>query len=120
VYAYQDDDTDSPSEGGKQPLGAYHSAINRLVHDPPSTLDPNQLVLQDQVLAEWSGFARTGDPTVAGTPLWPRYTAAGHPVMALIPGGDSMATPTATIAAEHHCSFWDAIDRGAPWAVHAG
>jgi para-nitrobenzyl esterase len=69
VYAYQDDDTDSPSEGGNQPLGAYHSAINRLVHDPPSSLDPDQLALQDQVLAEWGGFSRSGDPTVAGTPL---------------------------------------------------
>jgi para-nitrobenzyl esterase len=120
VYAYQDDDTDSPSEGGTQPLGAYHSAINRLVHDPPSKLDPDQLALQDQVLSEWSGFARTGNPTAPATPMWARYTSPGHPVMALMPAGDSMATPTATIAAEHHCSFWDAIDRGAPWAVHAG
>jgi para-nitrobenzyl esterase len=120
VYAYQDDDSDSPSEGGTQPLGANHSAINRLAHDPPASLDPNQLALQNQVLAEWSGFARNGDPTVPGTPLWPRYTAPGHPVLALIPAGDSTLTPTRTIVAEHHCGFWDALNRSAPWAVHAG
>jgi para-nitrobenzyl esterase len=120
VYAYQDDDTDSPSEGGNQPLGAYHSAINRLVHDPPKSLDPNQLMLQTQVLDEWSAFARTGNPTGPGTPLWSRYTAPGHPVMALIPAGDSMLTPTSAIAAEHHCGFWDALDRNAQWSVHAG
>jgi para-nitrobenzyl esterase len=120
VYAYQDDDTDSPSEGGTQPLGAYHSAINRLVHDPPASLDPNQLALQNQVLAEWSGFARNSNPSVPGSPLWSRYTASGRPVMALIPGGNSMIEPTSMIGAEHHCGFWDAIDRSAPWAVHAG
>jgi para-nitrobenzyl esterase len=120
VYAYQDDDTDSPSEGGTEPLGANHSAINRLVHDPPSSLDSNQLVLQNQVLAEWAGFSRHGDPNVAGTPRWSPYTAAGHPVLALIPSGDSMMQPTAVIRAEHHCGFWDAVDRDAPWAVHAG
>jgi para-nitrobenzyl esterase len=120
VYAYQDDDTDSPSEGGTQPLGAYHSAINRLVHDPPASLDPNQLALQSQVLDEWAGFAHNGNPTVPGSPLWSHYTASSHPVMALIPGGDSMMEPTSTIRAEHHCGFWDTIDRSAPWAVHSG
>ncbi len=119
VYAYQDDDTDSPSEGGTQPLGANHSAINRLVHDPPSSLDPNQLALQTQVLDEWADFARTGDPNGPGTPLWKPYAAAGHPVMTLVPAGDSALSSTNAIEAEHHCGFWDALDRSAPWATTA-
>jgi hypothetical protein len=40
--------------------------------------------------------------------------------MALIPSGNSTLTPTTTIMAEHHCGFWDALNRSAPWAVHAG
>lgn len=115
VYAYQDDDADSPGE--TQPLGANHSAINRLAHDPPASLDANQAALQNQVLAEWTGFARTGQPTVPGTPLWTRYTGRGGPVMGLMPAGDSMLLPTRAIMMQHNCRFWDAVNRTAPWAV---
>jgi para-nitrobenzyl esterase len=114
VYAYEDDDADSPGE--TQPLGANHSAINRLVHDPPASLDANQAALQDQVLAEWTGFARTGEPTVPNTPLWTRYTTPGRPVMSLMPAGDSTLTPSSTIMMQHNCGFWDAVNRTAPWA----
>ncbi len=65
VYAYEDDDSDSPGSGTPQPLGAYHSAINRLVHDPPSSLDPNQAALQSPVLAEWTGFVGSARRTCA-------------------------------------------------------
>jgi para-nitrobenzyl esterase len=114
VYAYQDDDSDSPGE--TQPLGANHSAINRLAHDPPAALDANQAALQSQVLAEWTGFASTGNPTVPYTPLWTRYTTPGQPVMSLVPAGDSTLTPTSAIMMQHNCGFWDAVNRTAPWA----
>ena len=119
TYAYQDDDGDSPAEvtGTTQPLGANHSAINRLVHDVPSTLDANQLVLQTQVLAEWTGFASDGNPSPIATPLWPRYSSPGRPVMTLLPAGEGGLTSTATITSEHHCGYWDAVNRSAPWAV---
>jgi para-nitrobenzyl esterase len=81
VYAYEDDDADSPAAGSTQPLGAYHSAINRLVHDDPASLDPNQATLLTQVLAEWTGYARDGQPAVAGTPQWTTYTARSPQVM---------------------------------------
>lgn len=113
VYAYEDDDADSPGE--TQPLGANHSAVNRLAHSVPSSLDANQLALQNQVLAEWAGFARTGSPTAAGTPQWSLYTAPGSPVMSLQAAGDSTLVPTAEIMAQHNCGFWDAVNRTAPW-----
>ncbi len=116
VYAYQDDDSDSPGSGTPQPLGAYHSAINHLVHDDPGTLDPDQAALQNQVLSEWTGFARTGSPSVPGTPPWTTYAAPGHPVMSLVPAGDSALTPSSAIMAQHNCGFWDAVNRTAPWA----
>ena len=117
VYAYEDDDSDSPpsptTTPETQPLGAYHSAINRLVHDSPASLDVNQRALQSQVLAEWTGFARTGQPTASSTPLWTRYTTRTQLVMSLEPGGDSALTPTSTIMMQHNCGFWDAVNRAA-------
>ena len=119
TYAYLDEDGDSPAEvtGTPQPLGANHSAINRLVHSVPATLDANQLVLQRQVLAQWAGFARNGDVSPDGTPAWSRFGAASDPVMALLPAGESTAVSAQTIEAVHHCGFWDAVNRNAAWAV---
>jgi para-nitrobenzyl esterase len=120
VYAYEDDDSDSPASPTTtpetQPLGAYHSAINRLVHDSPGSVDANQKALLDQVLAQWTGFARTGYPTVSHTPLWTRYNTHGRPVMSLMPAGDSTLIPTSAIMMQHNCAFWDAVNRTAPWA----
>lgn len=135
VYAYQDDDADSPTPVGQSlpvnqspgtgqtpaaetqpPLGAFHSAINHLAHDPTASLDPNQAALQSQVLAEWTGFARTGQPNMPNTPRWTRYNTRGRPVMSLVPAGDSTLTPTRTIRQEHNCGFWDSVNRTAPWA----
>ncbi len=115
VYAYQDDDADSPEAGQTQPLGGVHSGINRLIHDPAGSVDPNQAALENQVLREWTGFARIGRPTVRHTPLWPSYTAPGRPVMSYVPAGDSTVVSTRTIMAQHHCGFWDAVNRRAPW-----
>lgn len=127
VFAYEDDDADSPSPVGQslpvagspappeepatQPLGAFHSGINHLAHDPATALDPNQAALQDQVLAEWTGFALTGNPTRPHTPRWTRYTRAHPELMSYRPSGDSTLTPAATIRREHHCGFWERIDR---------
>jgi para-nitrobenzyl esterase len=114
VYAYEDDDSDSPpsptTTPETQPLGAFHSGINRLVHDAPSSLDVNQQALQSQVLAEWTGFARTGKATVSGAPAWPPYTSRNRVVMSLEPGGDSAMTPVATMMLQHNCGFWDSLN----------
>ncbi len=117
VYAYQDDDADEPVPGGStQPLGAFHSGTNHLAHFPTAQLDPNQAALQSQVLAEWTGFARTGTPNVPYTPFWATYSTPGRPVMSLMPAGDSMLLPASAIMAQHHCGFWDSVNQSAPWA----
>jgi len=128
VYAYEDDDADSPNPVGQslpvpgstpppetpatQPLGAFHSGINHLAHDPADALDPNQAALQNQVLAEWTGF----NPNALNTPLWTRYTRGSRALMSYRPAGDSTMTPAATIRREHKCGFWDSVNRTAPWA----
>jgi para-nitrobenzyl esterase len=132
VYAYEDDDADSPNPVGQslpvpgtpttpetpatQPLGAFHSGINHLAHDPAGALDPNQAALQNQVLAEWTEFGPAGDPNVANTPPWTPYTRRHRGLMSYRPAGDSTLTPARTIRREHNCGFWDAINRTAPWA----
>jgi para-nitrobenzyl esterase len=103
-----------PTRGGA--IGPIANGTTLPTSAVPSTLDANQLVLQAQVLAEWTGFARNGNPSPAATPLWARYSSAGRPVMTLLPAGESGLSPTATITSEHHCGYWDAVNRSAPWA----
>jgi para-nitrobenzyl esterase len=120
VYAFENDNADTPQLNGTLPLGAFHNAENPfLFPNPALTLDPNQAVFGDQVIAEWAGFARTGDPTVPGTPLWTRYTTSDSRVMSLVPAGDSALTPTSTIRMQHQCDFWDGVNAKAPWAIQA-
>ena len=58
----------------------------------PSSLDPNQLVLQNQVLTEWAGFAGDGDPTPSRTPAVVPPHGGRAPGDGADPGGDSTRT----------------------------
>ena len=68
-------------------------------------LDANPRSFGALLVAQWTGFARTGDPTVDGTPLWPRFTRTDPAVMSLVPAGDSQMTRE--IGRQHHCAFWN-------------
>lgn len=112
VYADIDTDADNPAgEGLTQILGAQHSETNGLVHFDTSKLDPNQKALQTQLLLEWTYFARTGDPMAPQTPAWQLYKSYMKPVMELRPAGSSSVTPSAFIASQHQCTFWNKITR---------
>ncbi|MEU9691527.1 carboxylesterase/lipase family protein [Amycolatopsis japonica] len=107
VFAYQMDDTDVPPQfflDPTKPNGAYHIAEWLLLFPDGVELAPNQQVLSDQLVAQWTGFARTGDPTVDGTPRWDRFTAENPVVMSLNAAGDSRLTTD--IPRQHHCGFW--------------
>jgi para-nitrobenzyl esterase len=67
-------------------------------------------VLANQVTAERSTFARTGNPTAKGTPVWPRFTTTKE-VMSLQPAGDSQITTASSISLDHNCGFWDSLSR---------
>jgi para-nitrobenzyl esterase len=116
VYAFENDNADTPTTS-TLPLGAFHNAENPFLF-PSATLtfDANQTAFGDQVIAEWTGFARTGNPTVPGAPRWTRYTNNHQLVMSLVPAGDSALTPANTLSQQHQCGFWDAVNRTAPWA----
>ncbi|GAA4231856.1 carboxylesterase family protein [Actinomadura meridiana] len=111
VYAYQSDDHDAPPAGWldqTKPNGAYHVLLNQFLSPRPGQqLSPNQQALGAQVTAQWTGFAHTGNPTVKGAPLWPRFTRHNPDVMALAPAGDSQLT--SEIGRQHNCGFWDRI-----------
>ncbi|TMR02974.1 carboxylesterase family protein [Actinomadura soli] len=111
VYAYRFDDTNPPPlpfVDATRPAGAFHvGEFSYLYHgtfpnQPP--LDPNQLALQDQLTSQWTGFARTGDPNVNGTPRWAPFTAEKEAQMSLLPAGTSRMTRE--ISGPHHCNFW--------------
>jgi para-nitrobenzyl esterase len=108
VYADINTDADNPAgEDLQLPLGAQHSGTNGLVHLPTSQLDPNQAALQSQLLAEWTNFAQTGNPSAPQTPAWAPYRGGQQPVMLLQPADTSQTAPAAFIAAQHNCAFWN-------------
>lgn len=123
IYSYEMDDTDAPAlvpgtyPNPALPNGAYHGAdILMLFPTFPGapSLDANQQALSDQMTAEWTAFARTGNPTATGTPLWPPFTSPRRTVMSLQPAGDSQLTTASQLAAIHHCALWNAVaSRGA-------
>lgn len=105
------------------PTGAYHSATNYLAHADPSTLSPNQLALQTQILNERRAMTHTGTPNAKGAPHWPLFSkGSDQPVMLLLPAGDSMVVPASLLARQHHCEFWSQIVPqyvgNRPWYTH--
>ncbi|WP_134732610.1 carboxylesterase/lipase family protein [Amycolatopsis nivea] len=111
VFAYQVDDTDIPPQffvDPAKPNGAYHVAEWLLMFPNGTQLTPNQQVLADQILTQWAGFARTGNPTVDGAPQWDPYTKDSPAVMVLNAAGDSQLTME--IPRQHHCAeLWDPL-----------
>ena len=116
VYAFENDNGDTPQNNPTLPLGAFHNAENPFLFPPPTiTLSPNQAALGDQIVAQWSGFARTGNPAVDGTPRWTPYNNE-RLVMSLVSSGSSALVSAATLNTQHNCGFWNAQNRTAPWA----
>lgn len=109
VFAYQVDSADAPPMfflDETKPNGSYH--VNEVQFLSPfgdqTELSANQKTFGAQLTAQWTGFARTGNPTVDGTPYWPRFTTDDNAVMSLVPAGDSEVTRE--ISRQHHCDFW--------------
>jgi len=115
VFAFQIDYGDPwPQTFKGNPTGVFHGAAWAIELSPSSApLTVNEQVMQDQQLAYVTTFARTGNPTADGTPVWPEFNAgkasgAGQ-VMSLKPGGDSEATLLAQTVLVHNCTFWDSV-----------
>ncbi|GAA2262203.1 carboxylesterase/lipase family protein [Actinomadura luteofluorescens] len=110
VFAYQTDNADAPPMfflDPTKPNGSYHVSESPFLSPFPggAELTANQKAFGAQLTAQWTGFARTGNPTVDGTPYWPRFTRHDPAVLSLVPAGDSQVTHE--IAEQHHCGFWN-------------
>jgi para-nitrobenzyl esterase len=74
-----------PGPGGEK-LGAYHGTEIGYVfdrHEYWQSTDEVDDALTEAVMDYWVQFARTGDPNVAGRPVWPQYRVAKPRVMEL-------------------------------------
>jgi para-nitrobenzyl esterase len=116
VYAYEGDDPDLPpySTTTTNPAGSQHDwepgYLFPTAMGIPVTLDPDQATLRQELIAQFTAFARTGSPNTSGVPLWPQYNArTGDLVMSLQPAGDDELMSSAAISFDHNCGFWDRI-----------
>jgi para-nitrobenzyl esterase len=114
VFAYEFDDTDPPPSTASNPTlpaGAPHGAEIPLLFPNflAGSLDANQTVLFNQLAAQWTHFASTGNPTAPGTPIWTPFTEGNQRVMSLQPAGDSQLTDDIPI--DHNCGFWSQFMR---------
>ena len=111
VYGYLITDNDIPPYAATgtvaTPAGASHVGAWFLNPVSPA-LDANQQALQNQEVAEVTTFARTGNPTAQGSPIWPGFNRS-RAEMELAPAGDSQVMPISQIEANHNCGFWDQI-----------
>jgi len=117
VYGFLMTDNDlppyTPTGAIDTPAGAAHDNPWAAFEQPVTpALDADQQILQDEEIAHLTTFARTGDPTAQGFPIWPEFNRSGAE-MELAPAGDSQVMPISQIQANHNCGFWDSIAPGA-------
>ncbi|HUA41337.1 MAG TPA: carboxylesterase family protein [Streptosporangiaceae bacterium] len=107
AYEFSDENAPSPYPSLGFPYGAAHSFelpyLFTLRAVPPSLLSASQKRLAATMREDWTSFARSGVPSAAGAPPWPRFTAASQSMLALAP---PVPAPETDFSAEHQCSFW--------------
>ena len=122
VYGFFSVDNDLPpyqATGTRDtPTGAGHDNPWASYEQPQATpLDANQQVYQDEELAHMTTFARTGNPTAQGFPVWPEFNHSAQ-LMDLAPAGDSETMSISQIEADHNCQFWNSISPGVGLGGH--
>lgn len=114
VHAYVFGDRDAPpvTEDPGFEMGAVHSSelpyqfphfSNTAALDGPD-LAPASEALARQMMAYWTSFARTGQPTAPDGPAWERFEADDQ-VMRFEPGKVGMFDA----AKAHRCAFWKTL-----------
>ena len=112
VYSYEFSDETGPNVSGgassQIPKAAFHANDLPYIFDLGGRdlvpRDP-QAALSRRMIEYWTSFARTGTPTAAGAPAWPRTTSGSAPVL----GFTSTGVRTVDHAADHQCDFWSGV-----------
>jgi para-nitrobenzyl esterase len=107
AYEFNDENAPDPYPSPGFPYGATHAAEVQYLFGLPflkhGILSAQQQLLAAAMRQEWTSFARTGVPSAAGAPAWPRFTAASQTMLSLVPPTPAAET---TFATDHHCPFW--------------
>ncbi|MGO8958943.1 MAG: carboxylesterase/lipase family protein [Streptosporangiaceae bacterium] len=109
TYAYEFNDENAPDDYPSPgfPYGATHASELQYLFGLPAsshgTLSARQQRLAAAMRSEWTSFAKSGVPSSAGSPAWPRFTPGGQAMLSLIPPAPQ---PESSFATEHHCAFW--------------
>lgn len=72
----------------------------------PQPLDAAQRRLAADMVSYWTNFAKVGIPYAAQTSTWPPFIRGLDDLLTL---DTSRNAPTTGFAAEHECTFWDAL-----------
>jgi para-nitrobenzyl esterase len=107
AYEFNDEKAPAPYPSPGFPYGATHTSELQYLFGLPAashgTLSAPQQRLAAAMRREWTSFARSGVPSAAGAPAWPRFTAAAQSMLSLVPPEPA---PETSFAADHHCAFW--------------
>jgi para-nitrobenzyl esterase len=122
VYQYEFNYPDAPyyfpAMPGFVPLASHTSDIQFLFSGwhggifgvNSRSLNAQETALSDQLVADWTNFARTGNPNGSGNSPWPQFiNQAGAPAILSQNLPNSSTMTDAQFATEHHCAFWDPI-----------
>jgi para-nitrobenzyl esterase len=116
VYAFQNDNADTPRLDPSLPLGAFHNAENPFLF-PNSNLklNANQAALGAADRRPMGRRRPYRQPHRQGrSPLDPLQQQAPARDVA-VPAGASAVTPAQTSSRQHNCGFWSSVNRNAPW-----
>lgn len=110
VFAYEFNDPNAPmtlQPAVSFPYKAYHaSEIQYLFEVPTANLSAAQQALAAAMVAQWTQFARSGNPATGGGLAWPAYGSIEN-VLSLAPAGTGAGTTVINnFAADHKCAIW--------------
>lgn len=113
TFAYEFSDQNAPSLLLPTPPAdpnfkyrAAHASELQFIWNLPTpmglALSADEQALSTTMVKYWTQFAKTGDPNVAGQPMWPAYTAASDTLLTLDAPTSKVAATTGFKAA-HKC-----------------
>jgi para-nitrobenzyl esterase len=92
IYMFDQPDLNLP--GGARSAGAYHSGdLAYVFNNVGQTGDfwvADDFLMAERISNYWTQFAKTGDPNVAGEPVWRPYSRQTHNTMLLNVAGEQV------------------------------